>query len=108
MEVVREISTQTPPLQLQEIFIVPCLFYSTGWGVRSISTGGVVGAMDFPPVQIIEAFSKAADQSKVWMTYFLKLPPVKIFQFALAVGLGIGITLILSQKNNCITPLPLA
>ena len=62
--------------------------------------------MNLPPGPIIEAFSRAADQSKAFLTSLLKLPPVKDFRFALAVGLGIRITVSPSKKNNCLTPLP--
>ena len=40
------------------------------------------------------------------LNYFLKLPPVKAFQFALEVGLGIGRTFIPIHNNNGITHLP--
>ena len=39
------------------------------------------------------------------LTSFLKLSPVKDFQFALAVVLGVGRTVTPSQKNNGLTPL---
>ena len=51
-------------------------------------------------------FSRAEDQSKVLSTYFLRLPPVKDLQFALAVGLEFGRTINPIQKNNGLTPLP--
>ena len=75
-------------------------------GVQRITTGKTAGAMDLPPIPIVEAFSREAEKSKVLLTSFLKLPPVKDLQFALEVGLGIGITVIPSQNNNGITPLP--
>ena len=48
----------------------------------------------------------AVDKSKVLLTYFLILPPVKAFQFALDRVLGMGRTVTPSQNNNGITPLP--
>ena len=37
----------------------------------------IAGEMDLPPGPIVEAFSRAAEQSKVLLTSFLKLSPVK-------------------------------
>ena len=54
----------------------------------------------------MEALSRSEEQSKVLLTSFLKLPHVNNLQFDLAVGLGIGRTLIPSQNNNGIMPLP--
>ena len=62
--------------------------------------------MDLSPGTTVGAFSRKADQSKVLLNYLLKLPPVKYLQFSLEVGLGIVITVIPSQNNNGITPLP--
>ena len=39
------------------------------------------------------------------MTFFLRLPPVKALNFALAVVLGIRINVIPSKKNNGLAPL---
>ena len=54
----------------------------------------------------MEALSRSEEQSKVLLTSFLKLPHVNTLQFDLAVGLGIGRTLIPSQNNNGIMNLP--
>ena len=62
--------------------------------------------MDLPPEPITEAFSRATEKSKVLLTSFLKLPPVKVLQFYLSVGLGIGINFRSSQKNNGLMRLP--
>ena len=84
---------------------MPCVFWSTGWGVVRITTGEIVEAMNLPPGIIAEEFSRAAVQSKVLLTSYLKLPPVKALKFSLAVGLGIGRTVIPNQKNNSLMPL---
>ena len=62
--------------------------------------------MDLPPGSIMEAFSRAAEQSKAFLTYFLKLPPVKTLKFSFAVVLGIGRTFRSGQKNNGLMTLP--
>ena len=62
--------------------------------------------MDLPPGPIVEAFSREVEQSKVLLTSFLELPPVKALQFALEVGLGIGRTDSPSHKNKGLAPLP--
>ena len=48
--------------------------------------------MDLSPGPIMEAFPRAEDKSKVFLTYLLRLPPVKALQFSLEVVLGIGRT----------------
>ena len=85
---------------------MPCVFRSTGWGVRRLTTEEILGAMDLPSGTILEAFSRTAEQSKALLTYFLKLTPIKYLQFSLAVGLGIGLTVSSSQNNNVLAPLP--
>ena len=62
--------------------------------------------MDLPPGPIVESFSRELEKSKVLLNSFLKLPPVKALQFALALGLGIGRTVSPSHKNKGLTPLP--
>ena len=62
--------------------------------------------MDLPPEPITEKISRAAEKSKVLLTSFLKLPPVKVLQFYLSGGLGIGINFCSIQKNNGLMPLP--
>ena len=74
--------------------------------MQRLTTGKIVGAMYLPPGLIVETFSRETEKSKVLLNYLLKLPPVKYLQFSLEVGLGIVITVIPSQNNNCITPLP--
>ena len=107
MEEVGDISTHPSSSQLQERFRVPCVFRITGWGVQRLATAEISGAMDIPPIPIMEALSRAADKSKVLLTSFLKLPLVKYFLFALEVGLVFGRTFILSHKNNgLMTPPP--
>ena len=86
IEDVSEISTHPSSSQLQEKFRVPCAFRSTVWGVRRLTTGEIVGEMDLPPGQIVEAFSRAVEQSKVLLTSFLNLPPVEDLQFDLDSG----------------------
>ena len=66
-------------------------------GVQRITTGKTAGAMDLPPIPFVEAFSREAEKSKVLLTSFLKLPPVKDLQFALEVGLWIGIYLLFTH-----------
>ena len=51
-------------------------------------------------------FSRAVEQSKIFLTYFLKLSHVKDFQFALAVELGNERTSSPSQNNTGLTTLP--
>ena len=101
IEDVREISTHPSPSKLQEKFRVPCVCRRTSWGVRRLA-----GAMDLTPGPIVEAFSRAIEQSKVLLTSLLKLPPVKALKFSVAVELGIGRTVIPSQNNNGLTALP--
>ena len=63
--------------------------------------------MDLPARPIVEYFSMVVEKSKVLLTYFLKLTPVKALQFTLVVGLRIVRTISPSQKNNNgIMPLP--
>ena len=45
--------------------------------------------MDLPYGPIIEAFSRAVEESKRLLKPFLRLPPVKDLYFVLALGLGI-------------------
>ena len=54
----------------------------------------------------MEVFSRAAEQSKFLLTYFLRLPHVKALQFSLAVLLGIGRTFRSIQNNTSLMPLP--
>ena len=61
---------------------------------------------EIPHGPIVKGFSRVADKSKVLLTFFLKLPPVKALQFALDGVLGMGRTVTPSQNNNGITPLP--
>ena len=81
MEYIREIYTHPLPSQLQERLRVLCIFRSTGWGVRKITTGGIVGEMDLSPRPIVEAFSRAVDQSRALLTSLLRLPTVKAISF---------------------------
>ena len=85
---------------------MPCIFRSTGWGVQRLTTGEITVEMDLTPGSIVETFSREAEKIKVMLTYFLRLTPFKALQFTLSVGLGIGSTVITSQKNNGIIPLP--
>ena len=62
--------------------------------------------MDLPPGPIVEAFSRAVEQTKVLLNYFSELTPVKDLQFALEVGLWIVITVIPSQNNKGLIPVP--
>ena len=103
---IRNIFTHPLPSQLQEKFVVPFVLWSTGWGVQSLTIGEMAGAMDLPSGPIVKAFLRAADKSKVMLTSFLRLTPVKDLQFALVVVLCIGRTVRPSQKNNSIAPLP--
>ena len=62
---------------------MPCFSRSWVGGVGRLTSGGISGEMDLPPGPIVEASSRAVDQSKRWLTSFLKFPPVKVLQFAL-------------------------
>ena len=106
IEDVREISKHPSISQLQEKFRVPCVFQRTVSGLQRIITREIAGAMDLSPKPIVEVFSRLAEKSKVLLTSFLKLPSVKALQFSLALGLSIVRTVIPSQKNDFIMPLP--
>ena len=62
--------------------------------------------MDLAHGPIVEVFSRVVEKSRALLTSFFKSPPVKAFHFALKLGLGIGRTVRLSQKNNGLTHLP--
>ena len=73
---------------------------------KDSSKGIFKGEIYLSPDPIMDEFSREAEQSKVFLTYFLNLPPAKALKFSLSVGLGIGRNFSPIQKNNCLMLLP--
>ena len=86
----REIAFYPSPDQLQEIFRAPCVFLSTGWGIRKLTVKELASAMDLPQGNTSEALVLASVSYGEVISRFLALPPVKELQFYLAVTIIIG------------------
>ena len=84
-----EINIYHSPAQLTKLFRVPCVFKSSGWGLRKLQPEEIGSAMDLPP-GILSSFAHSIRNGSFTLHDFLCLPPVKSLQFALSVCLGIG------------------
>ena len=87
---VREIAVYPSTAQLQESFRAPCVFISTGWGIRKLTVKEVASDMDNPQGNYLEALVLASVSNDEVISRLLALPPLKEIQFALAVTLRIG------------------
>ena len=84
-----DINVYHSPAQLIKLFRVPCVFKSSGWGLRNLQPEEIGSAMDLPP-GLLDAFAHSIRKGTFALEDFLSLPPVKSLQFALSVCLGIG------------------
>ena len=78
------------PLQLTKQFRVPCVYKSTGWGIRYLSPSEIGAAIDLPP-GLLPALESSVANRGFQMEGLLALPPVKGLQFALTVCYGVGL-----------------
>ena len=78
---VREIVVYPLPSQLQESFIVPCVFRRTVWGIRKLIVKELASDMDIPQVNALEALVLDSVSDDEVMSRFLELPPVKALQY---------------------------
>ena len=75
---------------IADIFIVPCVFRSTGWGISNLTLKELASALNLPQVNASELLVLASVSDGEVMSRLLALLPVKALQFSLGVTLRIG------------------